>query len=132
MSAKITSSVLAQTTDCSEAAQSHVAFWKHGGYEVARNMVRTCINKRAGDDAESEEAQQPRLPGWNFLRTHYTVRRQDKETGEVQIVGVAIEHLTSLEIKRIAKRMRKSAKRLNGHADELERFDSLRGSEDAA
>jgi hypothetical protein len=121
-------SVLPASGDSSERALDHLSFWKHGGYEVARDAVRDCINNRAGDDAGDDE-KEPSLPGWNFLRTHYTVRRKEPDTAVPQVVGVAIENLADFEIKQIVKRMRRSAKRLNGHADELERYGDLRGGD---
>jgi len=94
-------------------------FWRHCGYEEVRDQVRRCINKRAGDRIEEDEAQ-PKLPGYEHVHAYYLVSRDGEE------IAVPTADLTDDEIESRAAQYRSMGAACFAHADELDRFKRTR------
>lgn len=94
-------------------------FWRHCTYAKVRDTVRRCINKRAGDNIESEE-RQATLPGFEHLHAYYVVKRGEEE------VGLPVHDLTDDEIEGKAGLYRRMGATCFAHADELDRYKRRR------
>lgn len=101
------------------AGNDDAMFWRHCGYVEVRDEVRRCINRRAGDKADSDD-QQMKLPGYDHLHAYYVVRRNSED------VGVPIHEMTDAELEEKSAIYRSMAKACYAHADELDRFRRLR------
>ena len=98
-----------------------IEFWRYGGQTTCREMVRRCINRRAGEKPEPQETQFI-LPGFEHLQTYYVVKREGED------LGVSVFDLTAMEIKEKANVYRKMGAGCFAHADELLRFLAQRAA----
>lgn len=105
----------AEALDDSEDAD----FWRHTGYRHTRKTVTEIINKRAGDRPE-QDGGQLKLPGYEHLHAYYVVSRGGED------VGIPIHDMTDDEIEAKAATYRNMASACYAHADELDRFRTLR------
>lgn len=103
----------------------HADFWRHCAYEEVRDQVRRCINRRAGDRPNVDDGQL-RLPGYEHLQSYYVVRRQEED------LGVPVFDLTDEELDAKAAIYRAMGGACFAHADEIDRFRTLRAAEAAA
>jgi hypothetical protein len=95
-------------------------FWQHCGYNETRDVVRRCINRRTGDDRKDDEHRQLTLPGYEHVQHYYMVKREGEE------IGVSIHDMTDAELIDKANSYRDMAAACYAHADEIDRFRSLR------
>ena len=97
----------------------HSDFWTYCTYEMVRNEVRRCINKRAGDRPELRE---PELvfPGFEHVQRYYVVPRDGQE------IGVPALEMTDAEVDAKAALYRTMGTACYAHADELDRFKAWR------
>ena len=103
------------------AGNDDADFWQWCTYQEVRDQVRRTINARAGDKPETNaDDRQLRLPGYQFLQAYYVVRRDEED------IGVPIHDLTDEEVEAKAKQYRAMGAACFGHADDLDRFRSLR------
>jgi hypothetical protein len=102
------------------AESEHADFWRHGGHRTVRSEVGQYLRKEFGPDAESKSRSQPAFPGFDYIQSHYIVEREGDE------LAIPTTELTDEEIDATIARMRSTAATLYAHADELERFKSLR------
>lgn len=93
----------------------HSEFWQYCGYEECRDLVRRCINKRAGDKPE-HEGPQLSLPGYQRLQSYYIVRREGED------VGVSVYELTDEELDDKEATYRALGEGCFAHANEINRF----------
>lgn len=100
------------------ARNEHAEFWRHGGYKTCRDMVRRCINKRAGMPDEMEK--QPTLPGFEHLQTYYIVTRGDDQ------LGIHRDQLSDDELDAKAAEYENMGAACISHARELRRFKNWR------
>lgn len=96
----------------------HSPFWLHCGYEATRREVTRCINARAGDKPENNEA--PKFAGFEQLQQYYVVVRDGEQ------VGVRVTDMTDAELSDKANRYRKMGASCYRHADEIDRFMAVR------
>ena len=97
-------------------------FWEHCGYEKICDLVRRCINRRAGDRELPDEAQL-RLPGYERLQAYYMVKRNGDD------IGVSVHDLTDAELIEKAALYRSMAAAAYAHADEIDRFRRLKSAD---
>lgn len=90
-------------------------FWRHCGYAECRDQVRKCINRRAGIDEERQPGQRT-LPGFDYLQSHYLVKRDGIE------VGVPVYDLSGQELEAKAAQYRSMGAACFAHANEIDRF----------
>lgn len=96
-------------------------FWRHAGYIAVRAEVGQYLRKYySADKAPDDDEGQRRLPGFEYVQTHYIVDRDDTE------IAVPTTDLSDDEISRIAARLRATGSALFAHADDLERFQRSR------
>ena len=94
-------------------------FWRHAGYRHTRETVRKIINQRAGDRPDQDDGQL-KLPGYDHLHAYYIVSRNGED------VGIPVYDMTDEEIEAKAQTYRSMAAACYAHADELDRFRTLR------
>lgn len=122
----IAQAVLLKHADGLSEEAEHKEFWQHCGYTRVRDLVRRCINTRAGDDEQEADARQPRLPGYDHVHLYYLVRRNGDD------VGVSVHEMTDAEIDAKAHRYSEMAHANGAHANELLRFKRERRARSAA
>lgn len=112
---------LAVSADNSDIVEPEdVAFWRFGGYTITRKLATACINalEPASDSDAGEE--QHFLPGYQFLRPQYVVRRDEVD------MMVPTEQMTPAELEAKAQQYERNSVTLAEHARELRRYAALR------
>ena len=94
-------------------------FWRYCGYRQCRELVRRCINARAGNRPDPNEAVTA-LPGYEHLQSHYIVTRDGDN------VGVPLHDLTDEELAAKSQMHRAMGNACHAHAAEIERYVRLR------
>lgn len=90
-------------------------------YRGLRNMVRTEINRLAGDD-ETGEGPQIKLPGFEHVHSYYSVSRENRE------VGVPVETMNRAEFSAKIALYGKFRDANGAHMEELARLrDEIHG-----
>lgn len=99
-------------------------FWRQAGYIAVRAEVGQYLRKYYSADKtpDEEDEGQRRLPGFEYVQTHYIVERDGDE------LAVPTTDLSDDEIVRITARLRATGAALFAHADDLERFQRSRTS----
>lgn len=98
-------------------------FWRQAGYIAVRAEVGEYLRKYYSADREPDDDEgQQRLPGFEYVQTHYIVERDGDK------LAVPTTDLTDDEIGRITARLRATGAALFAHADDLERFQRSRTS----
>lgn len=100
------------------ALNEHADFWRHGGYQVAREHARRCINQRS--DGTTADKRQVSLPGFDHLQDYYMVRREGDE------VGIHRDDMSDDELDHKAKFYEDMGAACLSHAKEIRRFKKLR------
>lgn len=97
-------------------------FWRQAGYIAVRAEVGQYLRKYYSADKSPDDTEegQRRLPGFEYVQTHYIVERDGDE------LAVPTTDLDDDEIARIAARLRATGGALFAHADDLERFQRSR------
>lgn len=99
-------------------------FWRQGGYIAVRAEVGEYLRKYYSADKAptGEDEGQRRLPGFEYVQTHYIVDRGGDE------IAIPTPDLSDDEIARITARLRATGAALFAHADDLDRFQRSRTS----
>lgn len=96
-------------------------FWRQAGYIAVRAEVGQYLRKYySADKSPDDEDGQRRLPGFEYVQTHYIVERDGDE------LAIPTTDLNDDEIARITARLRATGSALFAHADDLERFQRSR------
>lgn len=97
-------------------------FWRNAGYIAVRAEVGQYLRKyySADKSPDDDDEGQRRLPGFEYVQTHYIVERDGDE------LAVPTTDLNDDEIGRITARLRATGAALFAHADDLERFQRSR------
>lgn len=83
-------------------------------------IVTSIYQKYGSLEQLVEDSKQPLLPGYEFLRSHYSFVRGGRNT------LVPINDLVKEEIRSRVDQYRENSTGLSAHADELERYGRLR------
>jgi hypothetical protein len=98
----------------------HVDFLRHYTFKGLRQCVGQYISKKFGESRVDRESMATKLPGFEYIQTHYIVGSGDEEE------AVPVEAMTDEDIEARVNLLRKRGKACFAHADELERFKLMR------
>ena len=93
-----------------------VAFYTACAYHATVRIAGDVIRSHGKQEREEAEAEQQRLPGFEYVRTAYSVVRQKEPC------IIPIEQMTRKEILEKAAELRAFAAGALAHADELEEY----------
>jgi hypothetical protein len=96
-------------------------FWRHSGYRSCRAAVTKRIGLIAGI-SPATESPQAALPGFDYLRTYYTVDRDGED------VGLPISMMSDPELDKLAHRLDAMSNTCKAHAREVRRFKAERSA----
>lgn len=100
-------------------ANEHTPFYEHFAHKGCRSEVGRYISKTYGDEAA--DAKKPdTFFGYEYIQRHYVITRDGED------IAVPIDDLTDAEIEARVEMLRKRGLACLAHADELERYRSLR------
>lgn len=108
------------------ADNEHAEFWRHGGYLNTRKETGAYITKHYGGAATESDDRQMVLAGFDYVQTHYLVKRNGDE------IAIPVTEMTSDERTSWVMRLRATGNAYHAHADELERFGFLYPRNEAA